>query len=93
MGDAASQGSSKAIDGRAAWIVQKFNLVASHREVWNLRKCSGADAASCLGKNENWNDASALRSGDVVAWVSAVDSHVQAICFTFSEATMLPYKP
>ncbi len=68
----------------------KFDLVASRCQVWNLRKCSGSDAASCLGKNEIWNDASVLRSGDVVAWVSAADSRVQATRRTVLEVTTLP---
>eukprot|EP00418_Pyrodinium_bahamense_P075427 CAMPEP_0179067916 /NCGR_PEP_ID=MMETSP0796-20121207/29739_1 /TAXON_ID=73915 /ORGANISM="Pyrodinium bahamense, Strain pbaha01" /LENGTH=620 /DNA_ID=CAMNT_0020764967 /DNA_START=1 /DNA_END=1863 /DNA_ORIENTATION=+ len=36
---------------------------------WHLRKCSGTDASSCLGKNEAWTSTtSAIVSGDVVAW-------------------------
>jgi hypothetical protein len=80
----------KLVRGNTAMTRRGMQPVADSRDqLWNLRKCSdmsGANVAwnqgdrafdTCLGKNQNWNDASPLRSGDVVAWVSVVDGQVQ----------------
>merc|ERR1719183_621869 len=49
---------------------------SSTEQLWNLRKCSGTEANSCLGNDPAWSANGPIKSGDVVAWVSKSSSRV-----------------
>lgn len=65
---------------------------STDEQVWYLRKCSGTGASACLGQDEAWTSTtSAIKTGDVVAWVSK--SSGQVYDCAGSPCTQQPYPP